>query len=80
MRSPIFTPRNIQLDWQGIVKDAIAARKRQHLTQKELAAIAGLSLPTVNRFEEGATSLTLRSALKILQTLGLTQPVVATAS
>ncbi|MBX9862350.1 MAG: helix-turn-helix domain-containing protein [Hyphomicrobium sp.] len=63
--------RNIQLDWQSIVKDAIAARKRQHLTQKELAAIASLSLPTVNRFEQGDTSLTLRSALKILQKLGL---------
>lgn len=63
--------RNVQLNWQGIVKEAIAARKSQHLTQKELAAVAGLSLPTVNRFEQGDTSVTLRSALKILQTLGL---------
>lgn len=41
------------------------------MTQKELAAIARLSVPTVNRFEQGDTSLTVKSMLKILRALGI---------
>ena len=36
-----------------------------------LAVICGVSGPTVNAFEQGETSVTLESALKILRCLGL---------
>lgn len=63
--------RNIRLDWQEIVTEAINRRKQQRLTQKQLAVLAGVSGPTVNNFEQGRHSITLESAFKILQSLGL---------
>lgn len=63
--------RNIRLNWQALVKEAIARRKEQHLTQEQLAVLAGVSKPTLNHFEQGKTSLTLESAMKILRILGL---------
>ncbi len=63
--------RNIRLNWPKLVEEAINRRKLQKLTQKKLAVLAGVSGPTVNSFEQGKTSLTLASALKILKALGL---------
>lgn len=63
--------RNIRLNWQGLIEEAIKRRKQQRLTQKQLAVLAGVSGPTVNSFEQGKTSITLASALKILTCLGL---------
>ena len=63
--------RNIRLDWQELVEEAISRRKQQKLTQKKLAILAGVSGPTVNSFEQGKTSITLASALKIMKSLGL---------
>lgn len=63
--------RNIRLNWEEIVEEAIRRRKQQKLTQKALAVLAGVSGPTVNSFEQGKTSITLESALKILRCLGL---------
>lgn len=63
--------RNIQLDWQAIIAEAIARRKQQHLTQEQLAILCGVSKPTLNRFEQGATNITLKTAMKILHSLGL---------
>ena len=64
--------RNLCLDWPKLVKEAKIRREQQKLTQKQLAVLAGVSGPTVNRFEQGKTSITLESALKILYQLGLT--------
>lgn len=63
--------RNICLNWQDFVKEAITRRKEQKLTQEQLAILAGVSKPTVNSFEQGKTSLTIGSAFKILDVLGL---------
>lgn len=63
--------RNIRLDWEELVEEAIRRRKQQKLTQKALAVLAGVSGPTVNSFEQGKTSITLESAFKILRCLGL---------
>ncbi len=63
--------RNIRLDWEEIVEEAIHRRKQQKLTQKSLAVLAGVSGPTVNSFEQGKTSITVESAFKILRCLGL---------
>jgi len=61
--------RNLRLDWQRLVEEAITRRKEQKLTQKTLAVPAGVSGPTVNAFEHQRTSITLESALKILKCL-----------
>lgn len=63
--------RNIQLNWQGFVQEAVKRRKEQKLTQEQLAILAGVSKPTLNSFEQGKTTIKLDSALKILKVLGL---------
>ena len=63
--------RHVQLDWAGIVEEAIRRRRGQGLTQKQLAVLAGVSGPTVNRFERREGNITLKSAFTILRTLGL---------
>ncbi len=63
--------RNLQLDWQRLVEEAIKRRRSQRLTQKQLAVLAGVSGPTVNRFEQRNANITLQSAFAILKMLGL---------
>jgi transcriptional regulator with XRE-family HTH domain len=63
--------RNICLNWQELVEEAIKRRKEQKLTQKQLAVLAGVSSPTLNSFEQGRSNITLDSAFKILDSLGL---------
>lgn len=63
--------RNIRLDWQDIVREAVKRRREQKLTQKQLAVLAGVSKPTLNRLERGVTAIRLDSVLKILRVLGL---------
>ena len=63
--------RNIRLNWPRIVAEAVRRRKEQGLTQEQLAALASVSKPTLNRFEKGSPSLRLENALRILRTLGL---------
>ncbi len=63
--------RNIRLNWQDFVQEAINRRKEQKLTQEQLAILAGISKPTLNHFEQGKTTIRLDSALKILKVLGL---------
>ncbi|HEY4330539.1 MAG TPA: helix-turn-helix transcriptional regulator [Phycisphaerae bacterium] len=67
--------RNLQLDWAGLVEEAIRRRESQNLTQKQLAVLAGVSGPTVNRFERRNGNITLKSALAILGMLGLVRKV-----
>lgn len=62
---------NIRLDWQDIVREAVKRRREQKLTQKQLAVLAGVSKPTLNRFERGVTAIRLDSVLNILRVLGL---------
>ena len=46
-------------------------RKQQRLTQEQLAVLAGVSKPTLNRFEQGQLNITLENAIKIFKVLGL---------
>jgi len=62
---------NIEFSWHEIVKKAIDRRKEQKLSQEELSVLAGVSKPTLNDFEQGRTSVTISSVLKILIILGL---------
>lgn len=43
-----------------------------NLTQRQLAALAKVSTPTVSRFEQAAKDIQLSSALAILDVLGMT--------
>lgn len=63
--------RNIQLNWAAIVKEAIQRRKAQKLTQQRLAALAGISTPTISRFENMKEDIQLSSVLAILKVLGM---------
>lgn len=63
--------KNSILDWQKIVDEAVARRKTEGLTQRTLAALAGVSLPTLVKFEKGVTDIKLTGVLAILKALGL---------
>lgn len=59
------------LNWSVLVEEAIRRRKAEGLSQRSLAALAGVSVPTVNAFERGATTLRFERAIAILSVLGL---------
>ena len=59
-----------QLDWREIVASAKRRRYEMKLTQRRLAAVAGVSLPTVVKFEAGQ-DVRLSSALAILKILDM---------
>jgi len=59
-----------QLDWPEIVASAKRRRNEMKLTQRRLAAVAGVSLPTVVKFEAGQ-DVRLSSALAILKILDM---------
>ncbi|MDP2119528.1 MAG: helix-turn-helix domain-containing protein [Hoeflea sp.] len=52
-------------------------RKRQQLTQEQLAAVAGVGVRFVRELEAGKESCRLGLALGVLQTLGLTVSIAA---
>lgn len=62
---------NVRLSWPDVVEEAVRRRKAERFTQEQLAVLAGVSKPTLNRFEQGKTNITIENALKILRTLGL---------
>ncbi len=59
------------LNWRRLVIEAREIRRREKLSQRDLAALAGVSQPTVVKFEKGLTSIHVTSALAILVALGL---------
>ncbi|MGO8932124.1 MAG: helix-turn-helix domain-containing protein [Terracidiphilus sp.] len=59
-----------RLDWPEIVRAAKRRRQEMKLTQRRLAGVAGVSLPTVVKFEAGQ-DVRLSSALAILKVLNL---------
>lgn len=59
------------LDWRTLVAEAIRRRKTEKLTQREHAALASVSIPTIVSFDRGETTLTLVKAFDILRVVGL---------
>ncbi|MCR4376539.1 MAG: helix-turn-helix domain-containing protein [Rhodospirillales bacterium] len=59
------------LDWPSIVDEALKRRRDEGLTQKEHAAIAGVSIPTIIAFDRKQTRLSLNKAMDILRVVGL---------
>lgn len=63
--------RGLTLDWQRLVGEAISRRKLERMTQREHAALAGVSVPTIAAFDRGETTLSLAKAFEILRVVGL---------
>lgn len=61
------------LDWPGLVEEALRRRRAEGLTQKEHAALARVSVPTLIAFDRKKTSLSLSKALDILRVVGLVE-------
>jgi transcriptional regulator with XRE-family HTH domain len=59
------------IDWRLVVDEAIRRRKADGLTQRSLAALAGVSVPTINAFEQGDITLRFERIVAILEALGL---------
>jgi len=53
-------PRGVvPFNWSGLVAEAIRRRKAEKFTQREHAALASVSVPTIVAFDRGETTLTL---------------------
>ncbi len=61
------------LNWERLVREAVTIRKQERLSQRDLAALAGVTQPTVVKFEKGSTSIRVDSALAILRALSLVE-------
>jgi transcriptional regulator with XRE-family HTH domain len=62
---------SLPLDWRLVVDEAVRRRKEEGYTQRSLAALAGVSVPTVNAFEQGQINLRFERVVAILDALGL---------
>lgn len=62
-----------RLSWKDLVTQAVRIRKQEKLTQRQLAALAGVTQPTIVKFEKGSTTMRIESALSILAALGLAE-------
>ena len=60
-----------RLNWAAIVEEAKQRRKRQKLTQRRLGELAGVSTPTVSRFENSEKDIQLSTVTRILGVLGM---------
>ena len=65
--NPTVTP----LNWTALVNEAIRRRKAEKLTQKEHAALASVSIPTIVAFDRAERTLSLAKAFDILRVVGL---------
>ena len=70
--------RQFRINWPAIVEEAKQRRKGQRLTQQRLATLAGVSTPTVSRFESGEKDIQLSSVTRILAVLGMVDERVLT--
>lgn len=59
------------LNWRSLVDEALRRRKAEGMTQREHAALANVSVPTMAVFDRGEATLTLKKAFDILRVVGL---------
>ena len=59
------------INWNLLYNEAKQRRKQQKFTQKNFALLAGVSTPTIIKFEKGDQNMQIESVLKILFWLGL---------
>lgn len=63
------------LNWPLVVEEAVRRRKAENLTQREHAALASVSVPTIAAFDRGETTLTLAKVFDILRVVGLIEEI-----
>ena len=63
--------RQFRINWRAIVEEAKQRRKSQKLTQQRLGELAGVSTPTISRFESGERDIHLSTVTNILGVLGM---------
>ena len=63
--------RQFRINWQALVSEAKLRRKSQNLTQARLAKLAGVSTPTISRFESGQIDIQLPTVFNIFEVLGM---------
>jgi len=63
----------VPLNWRGLVAEAIRRRKAENMTQREHAALASVSVPTMIAFDRGERTLSLAKAIDILRVVGLVE-------
>jgi len=63
--------RNIFINWEEVVKEAIKRRKEQKISQEQFSVLIGISKPTINRFERGDYNISFKNIAKILKALNL---------
>jgi transcriptional regulator with XRE-family HTH domain len=61
------------LNWQTLVAEALRRRKEEKLTQRQHAALASVSIPTIVAFDRGEQTLSLNKAFDILRVVGLVE-------
>jgi transcriptional regulator with XRE-family HTH domain len=59
------------LNWRALVAEARRRRKAERLTQRQHAALASVSIPTIVAFDRGEHTLSLGKAFDILRVVGL---------
>ena len=62
---------NLQINWTVLVDEAVRRRQKMKASQQQLAKLAKVSTPTIQRFERAEKDLRLSSVLAILGTLGM---------
>ena len=63
--------RQFCINWPATIEEAKQRRKAQGLTQSRLAKMAGVSTPTISRFENGEKAIQFSTVMKILNVLGM---------
>lgn len=63
---------DIQQNITTLLASVVEERKRQHLTQKDIARRTGIPQPELSRVETGQTIPTMNTFLKIVCSLGMT--------
>jgi transcriptional regulator with XRE-family HTH domain len=61
------------LNWRALVAEALRRRKAEKLTQRQHAALASVSIPTIVAFDRGERTLSLAKAFDILRVVGLVE-------
>ena len=59
------------MNWRTLVAEALRRRKAEKLTQRQHAALASVSIPTIVAFDRGERTLSLGKAFDILRVVGL---------
>lgn len=63
----------ISLNWPALVAEAIRRRKDEKMTQREHAALASVSVPTMIAFDRAERTLSLSKVIDILRVVGLVE-------